>query len=474
METSELHIVESGDNMNVVIKKEPIDSDESNTPECIKYETEGFEFQSYNNMNRSTELDVNSTTLHNIDVKQETATNVYYDDNIVIKEENNEPKEGDFSSGDCQINKYTMEFETEAISGDDNFDVKQEFSMEENAIFPHEEHDDLDGFGTNGQKQENEELIDDHMYDGNNILSDDNNTPSDDTNEVNNVDDRPIGKKRFQCPNCDKSYTSKGGLNEHLLILHNPYSYQCGVCKELFRNSKELEQHMIKHSKDEKKYFKCQYCDRLFRTKRSCKEHETIHTGKPHKCDICEKTYVTKQSLKRHEKIHIREKSNSTIENGNVENINDQSTRSQSENSLTEDCLLDANEVDIKEESTSVNEKSLSCCGIKFSSFTTLEAHERLHKKITKRNHSLKCQYCEMTFTEMHLLKDHERKHTGEKPYKCQFCDSYFRTSGNRYGHEKNRCHIGKPFKCTICGKGYTDHALLKAHGQLMHMKEKQ
>ncbi|CAH1790697.1 unnamed protein product [Owenia fusiformis] len=283
--------------------------------------------------------------------------------------------------------------------------------------------------------------------------------------------------KKGNVDNIAQSFTRKYRLDKHLII-HNPNLFQCEVCEEFLKTSSQLKNHMLMiHPKINRKCFKCQYCYKLFKIKQNWKEHETIHTGKPHKCDICEKTFNRKQNLKRHEAVaHTRDKATSTSKKGNVDNI----AQSQPYDGNDNVCLNTNKDIggllDVKEESSPVKDKSLICCGITFSSTKTLEVHKRLHSmhKNKTKNTSLKCQYCEMTFAEMNLLKDHERKHTGEKPFKCQFCETYFRTRKNRCDHEKNRCYIGKPFKCGLCGKGYATLPLLKAHEEYMHIKEKQ
>ncbi|XP_020795141.1 zinc finger and BTB domain-containing protein 41 isoform X2 [Boleophthalmus pectinirostris] len=182
-----------------------------------------------------------------------------------------------------------------------------------------------------------------------------------------------------------------------------------------------------------KKMLKCPKCDKVFDRAAKYESHTRVHTGeKPFQCEICLQCYSTKSNLTVHKKKH---------HNDNF-------------------C--------------SKKEHQCPVCNKLHASKKTLAKHiRRFHpdhiqeNKKKKRSEGWKCAICQKTFTRRPHLQEHMILHSQELPFKCTFCDQYFKSRFARLKHQE-KSHLG-PFPCEICGRQFNDSGNKRRHIECTH-----
>lgn len=110
------------------------------------------------------------------------------------------------------------------------------------------------------------------------------------------------GRKPFGCEECEKRFTTKGHLKDHMRIHTKEKPFSCHICNAKFSRNNTLKTHMRKHT-GEKPYV-CGECGKAFSESGNLGIHRRIHANKKSfvcRFPGCGKAFVTNCQRKSHE-----------------------------------------------------------------------------------------------------------------------------------------------------------------------------
>ena len=115
--------------------------------------------------------------------------------------------------------------------------------------------------------------------------------------------------KFFKCQICDKRYSRKESLSQHMIIHDESKAFKCDVCLKVFSYKSKLQMHYRTHTGE--KPFACKVCDRKFALKSLLVRHQATHSDvRSFKCSICPegRYFKTKHQLTNHMVFHYEPK----------------------------------------------------------------------------------------------------------------------------------------------------------------------
>ncbi|KFM78385.1 Zinc finger protein SNAI2, partial [Stegodyphus mimosarum] len=109
---------------------------------------------------------------------------------------------------------------------------------------------------------------------------------------------------RYQCPDCNKSYSTYSGLSKHRLMhcaTHAKKSFCCKYCDKVYVSLGALKMHIRTHTLP----CKCKLCGKAFSRPWLLQGHIRTHTGeKPFSCQHCSRAFADRSNLRAHLQTH--------------------------------------------------------------------------------------------------------------------------------------------------------------------------
>ena len=110
------------------------------------------------------------------------------------------------------------------------------------------------------------------------------------------------------CKECNFATPVKLTLERHSRTHSGERPFECGICDKKFTRKGNLTQHLLTHQEGSCR-FECDQCDYKSTHRAHLVRHLMTHSGvKPHKCDRCEFSATTKGDLKSYIKEGIQER----------------------------------------------------------------------------------------------------------------------------------------------------------------------
>lgn len=264
------------------------------------------------------------------------------------------------------------------------------------------------------------------------------------------IHEKLSGTRKFHCPRCDITLSSRSTLKMHLFDIHkmdNFSTWNCEICERVFSNKRMLESHINEHKN--LREHKCQQCGAGFNNAYKVKAHMMSHNERIFKCTECDFAAKTQRTLDSHTlNIH------GEVENRFVCELCAKSFKYK----ITYDCHMRRQHMGEKPfqcficgkayytsgnlnthvkhaHSTKIYHCEFTNCGKLFHSELRLKIHLKTHATILRYC----CGVCGKKFKTDKTLRQHKLIHDTVKRYKCNYCDMRFTQSSGRRGHERLR-----------------------------------
>ncbi|PNF25121.1 hypothetical protein B7P43_G02005 [Cryptotermes secundus] len=262
-------------------------------------------------------------------------------------------------------------------------------------------------------------------------------------------------QKEYEC-DCGQKFDKYSMFQAHKKTHEKPATMKCVTCQKVFTNETFYKRHRYIHDPEYWDRFKCQTCQRPFRDAHALKNHMQLHAGiKPHMCDLCGRTYNRFANMLKHRKLHKPQnlwEHNCNQCEAKFERLKDLMSH------MEQAHMLGGPTEDAEGKKSSVK-WICRFCGKRISTKLSLQDHERIHTGAKPYI----CEWCGRKFRSRPNLLQHHLTHTGDRKHACAVCGKKF--ARKSFIAQHMRVHTGeKPFACDFCGKRFTQAGDMRRH----------
>ena len=201
----------------------------------------------------------------------------------------------------------------------------------------------------------------------------------------------------------------------------------CNICYKTFACKSALDIHYRSHTKE--RPYKCELCDKSFTTRGNMRQHLLTHKINEDGSDRTDFESNNNNSCTPNQNDNDSDKSNDSSHFEESQNDLSKKDVSESQGSGKKDSIS----LGEKTNSSSSVSASAPTSRHSSSSYSNSENQSPFISKNPTVKHQ--CLVCQKGFSSASALQIHIRTHTGDKPFKCTVCGKAFTTKGNLKVH---------------------------------------
>lgn len=259
-------------------------------------------------------------------------------------------------------------------------------------------------------------------------------------------------KVKHFCKICNSEFPSRFALSAHKKthLYKDTGCYKCETCGKMCPKYDNFTRHLTIHLENREKSHQCGRCFASFYNLADLKRHLVLHLAvKPYTCEHCGEGFTRQDNLLIHAYKH---------------------TGVQYKKFACKDCdkVLNSPSALVMHVKTH-SVKTVFCPepGCKFSCY--LQSQLRQHIRKHSGEKPFQCAKCGRCFARSNDMKNHVLNvHEGVRPFKCPACPKEFALAGNLRIHYTTHTNE-RPYLCAQCGKSFNHPSTLRKHSVIMH-----